>query len=46
MSHAFPTHAEARAFAAEARRIYRGTCWTVRVERPLFAGDAYRVVVV
>lgn len=39
------TFAEARALAAELRVLHAGTDWTVRIERPLFDGDAYRVVV-
>ena len=39
------TEAEAKAIAAELRGYYKGTDWAVRIERPLFAGDDYRVIV-
>ncbi len=39
------TRIEARALAAELRRIHAGTDYRVSIEAPLFAGDAYRVVV-
>lgn len=39
--------AEARAIAAQLRAtVCRGTDWTVRIDRPLFHGDAFRVAVV
>lgn len=39
------TSAKAAAIAAELRAIHAGTNWTVRIERPLFDGDLFRVVV-
>ena len=39
------TEAAARELAAELRAIHAGTDWTVRIERPLFEGDDFRVVV-
>lgn len=39
------TAAEAREIAAGLRRDYAGTDWVVTIYAPLFAGDAYRVVV-
>lgn len=39
------TEVEAKAIAAELRSYYKGTDWVVRIERPLFPGDDYRVVV-
>ena len=39
------TYSEALAQAAILRALYAGADWTVSIERPLFKGDAYRVVV-
>jgi hypothetical protein len=39
------TELEARALAAELRAIHAGTDWRVRIERPLFDGDHFRIVV-
>jgi hypothetical protein len=40
------TSAEASTTAAELRAVFRGTDWAVRIVRPLFDGDDYRVEVV
>ena len=45
MNIAVKIEAEAKTLAAELRGYYKGTDWVVRIERPLFAGDDYRVIV-
>ena len=39
------TRAQARILAKQLRFLHEGTDWVVRIHRPLFAGDAYRVTV-
>lgn len=39
------TAAEAREIAGRLRVTFAGTDWVVTIERPLFEGDTYRVVV-
>ena len=39
------TYSAARELAIELRAIHTGTDWTVRIERPLFDGDDFRIVV-
>ena len=46
MSYRAATRSEAEALAAEIRAAFRGTDWRVRIARPLFDGDDFRVEVV
>ncbi len=39
----FATYAEARAFADNLRRIFAGLDVSIKIERPLFDGDDFRV---
>lgn len=41
----FLTAIEARQQATRLRRIHAGTDWRVRIQKPLFDGDSWRVVV-
>jgi len=38
-------YAEAKEIAARLRAALAGCDWVVRIERPLFKGDLYRIVV-
>jgi len=39
------TYEEALVIAQQLRADYAGTDWVVTIDRPLFAGDKYRVTV-
>lgn len=39
------TYAEAKEIADRLRAVFKGCDWVVRIEKPLFPGDLYRVVV-
>lgn len=39
------TYLDAAALAAKLRAIYARSGWRVRIDRPLFKGDLYRVTV-
>ena len=41
----FDSLADALAYARTARAAFAGSDWTVRIERPLYQGDRYRVIV-
>lgn len=45
MTRTYATANEAFEAAHELRSIHRGTEWTVSIEKPLFVGDVWRVIV-